>query len=51
VSLLILAASESATAGWAKSLHDVYTTVGGYLISLGLFLLFDAHASYVFVSV
>jgi hypothetical protein len=49
--LLISTASDSAIAGWAESLHNVYTTVGGYHISLGLFLLFGAHLSYVFVSV
>jgi hypothetical protein len=49
--LLISATSDSTIAGWAESLHNVYTTVGGYLIFLGLFLLFDAHVSYVFVSV
>jgi hypothetical protein len=49
VSLLISVASDSAIAGWAESLHNVYTTIGGYLISLGLFLFFDAHVSYVFV--
>jgi hypothetical protein len=49
ISLLISVASDSAIAGWAKCLHNVYTTIGGYLVSPGLCLLFDADVSYVFV--
>jgi hypothetical protein len=47
---LMTVASDNAIAGWAKSLHSVYTIVGGYLVSLGLFHVFDAHVPYVFIS-
>jgi hypothetical protein len=43
---LMIVASDNAIAGWAKSLHSVYTTVGGYLVSLGLFHVFYAHVPY-----
>jgi hypothetical protein len=45
----LLATSGDALVGWAASLHNVYTVVGGYFDSISVVSCLFAHASHVFV--
>jgi hypothetical protein len=49
VLFFLLATSGDALVGWAASLHNVYTVVGGYFDSISVVSCLFAHASHVFV--